>query len=87
MSSEKTISIFSRPRARNGFDYFLSRPARDKKYFARSVCRSHPTGGKAQSAAKLFQKEAIYGLFFEVQLSVAKFSSPLGGLFLVFLLS
>jgi len=34
-----------------------------------------------------FKKEAIYGLFFEVQLSVAKFSSPLGGLFLVFLLS
>ena len=87
MSSEKTISIFSRPRAQNGFDYFLSRPARDKKYFARSVCRSHPTGGKAQSAAKLFQKKAIYGLFFTPQLLVANFSTLLGGLFARLLVS
>ena len=34
-----------------------------------------------------FKKETIYGLFFELQLSVAKFSSPLGGLLAAFLLS
>lgn len=34
-----------------------------------------------------FKKEAIYGLFFELQLLVAKFSSLLGGLLAAFLLS
>ena len=40
---------------------------------------------KAQRS--FFKKEAIYGLFFELQLLVANFSSPLGGLLAAFLLS
>ena len=45
-------------------------------------------GGAYFSAQRnFFKKEAIYGLFFELQLLVANFSSPLGGLFAAFLLS
>jgi len=87
MSSEKTISIFSRLRAQNGFDYFLSRPARDKKYFARSVCRSTLRVARHKAQRNFFKKEAIYGLFFELQPLVANFSTPLGGLFACLLVS
>ena len=87
MSSEKTISIFSRPRAQNGFDYFC-RDLRVTKNILREACVAATLRVARHKAQRnFFKKEAIYGLFFELQLLVANFSTPLGGLFARLLVS
>jgi len=87
MSSEKTISIFLRPRAQNGFDYFLSRPAREKNTLREACVAATLRVARHKAQRKFFKKEAINGLFFELQPLVANFSTPLGGLFARLLVS
>ena len=77
MPSEKTISIFSRPRAQNGFDYFC-RDLRVKKNTLREAC---------VAATLRVARHKAQRNFFELQLLVANFSTPLGGLFARLLVS